>query len=398
MTSYVFSISTVQNPKNVIYLIKRTPHVEVNMNYYSYSGKKSQSRRRENKKRIIIKIIIILLAIILSVAFALILGNHLKHKLDEANLSTEPVDELLSSFEPVETDVAAGIEFVKNDRAEGEMAGIFGYLDLDGCPDEASAQSFVAALRESGYTGVLFNVKSGDGKYSYASPAASNLSKTELPSGIPSLALVSGAFGAASGSGMRSAAYVYLDDVFSKEESAKVGAAIDRAVIVEMAEAGVSEIIFDGIARDRDFTVDFVKELYEFISPVRKKCSGTDFGLVISTAVLENPECTPALEIAFRFIDFFALDMSKEEYTPEVVAGFLDKYSGSVAAYSILAIADGKDLSSLKRSAEAFSPEKNENVAFIAPRTDYKPNKDGKITYSQKIEKYSLTEGSTTDK
>ena len=115
------------------------------MNYYNYSGKKSQSRLKSNRKKIIINILIIVGIIALCVVFALVLGNHLKKKLEAAELSTEPVENFFEPIETEEPDPADEIDFVKNDRAEGAMSAVFGYLDLEGCPDAASAEAALFA-------------------------------------------------------------------------------------------------------------------------------------------------------------------------------------------------------------------------------------------------------------
>jgi len=370
------------------------------MNYYNYSGKKSQSRLKSNRKKLIINIIIIILVITICVALSLILGNHLKHKLEEAELSTQPVEELITPQDTVQTDPGEGVDFVKNDHAAGAMAAVFGYLDLEGCPDEESVQGFVNAMKDNGYTGIVFNVRGKDGNYAFASKAASGLSRVTEPGGVPSYDFLNDAVNTASTLGMRSAAYIDLGDIFSSGERERVGQTIDRAVIKELSDMGFSEIIFDGITEDRDFTIDFSKQLYSYVSALREECPGTDFALVIDPAILENPEKTPPLEVAFRFIDLFALDLTnKEVYTPEKISEMLDKFSGSFSAYSLLTLLDGSDIESIRAGYEEFSAQTYPNIAFITPKSDYEPLEDdeGNPLYSSKVEKYSLTGDDTTE-
>ena len=365
------------------------------MNYYNYSGKKSQSRLKSNRKKIIINILIIVGIVALCAVFALILGNHLKNKLEEADISTEPVENF---FEPVETDEpdpAEGIDFVKNDRAEGSMSAVYGYLDLEGCPDPETAERFVLNLKEAGYTGVIFNARNSSGMYSYASKAASDLART-APSGyVVSFENLSAAVAAASAQGMRSSAYIDLGDVFLTDETSSVRAAIDRSVIKELSTMGFSQIVLDGAMRESDLTIDFAKTLYVYMSSLRDACPGTDFGLVMDRAVLDDPERTPALELIFRYVDFFALDLSNgEQYTKEALSELTGKYSGSFSAYSILALLGGNDLAAIKDSYSVFSLMKNPNAAFITPRTDYEELRDeaGVLIFDAKLAPYSLTE------
>lgn len=364
------------------------------MKYYGYSGKKSQSRFKSNRKKIIINIVIIVAVIALCVAFALILGNHLRNKLAEAPISTEPVEEIIAPLETESPDPAEGVDFVKNDRAEGEMSAIFGYLDLEGCPDEESARRFVNALKDDGYTGLLFRVRRDDGSYAYASKAASELSRIALPAGVTPAEYLSGALYTASTLGMRSAAYIDLGDVFDPEAVSEVGKTLDRAVVKELSAMGFSEIVFGGLAREGNLTIDYAKKLYAYVSAIRAECPGTDFGLVIDPSVLENPEMTPPLEIVFRFIDFFALDLTNGEvFSPEAISGMIDRFSGSFGAYSILALLDGSNIDAIKSGVAVFSSLKAPNVAFVTPKSDYEEVKDeaGNVDYSSKIVQYSLT-------
>ena len=184
---------------------------------------------------------------------------------------------------------------------------------------------------------------------------------------------------------MRSAAYIYISN-----PGDAVSTALDGTVIKELSAMGFSEIIFGGFAEGVDLTYDLAKELYAYVSVLRAECPSTDFGLVISPAVLENPESTPPLEIVFRFIDFFALDLSdRASYGAEEISKLLDNYSGSFSAYSILALVDGSDISAIRDSYSVFAAKEHPNVAYLTPKTDYK--RDEKNTYSAKIEQYSLT-------
>ena len=365
------------------------------MNYYNYSGKKSQSRLKSNRKKIIINILIIVLIVALCAAFALILGNHLKKRLEEADISTEPIENI---FEPVETDEpdpAEGIDFVKNDRAEGSMSAVFGYLDLEGCPDPESAGRFVRSLKEDGYTGIVFNARNGEGMYSYASKAAADLARTSPSGAVIPFDCLAAAVNAAAAEGMRSCAYIDVGDVFLTDETSSVRAALDRSVIKELSGMGFSEIVLDGVLRDAELTFDFAKDLYAYMSVIRQRCPGTDFGLVMDKAVLDNPEQTPALEMIFRYVDFFALDFTDgEQYGADVLRGLTEKYSGSFSAYSILSLLDGRDLGAIRSGYSAFSQMKNPNAAFIVPRTDYAEVKDeaGNVTYESKTAVYPLTE------
>ncbi|MBQ7671228.1 MAG: hypothetical protein IJS45_11005 [Clostridia bacterium] len=355
------------------------------MKYYTYSGKKSQSRFKSNRKQLIIRITAIVSAVVLSVAFALILGNYLKKKLENAPLSDEPIDSIIDTSSA--DDGTSGIGFVKNDRSTEELSAVFGCLDLEGCPDAASAERFVISLRDAGYTGIIFNVKRDGGKYAYVSNAVTELSNITSQGGAVSYDILSSAVNSASVRGMRSAAYIDVGDVFTASEDGKVGVTLDRAVVKELSAMGFSEIVFGGLADDCEITTGFVKELYGYFSHLRTECENVDFGLVIDPLVLEDPGKTPALELVFRFIDFFAFDLRDvTAFGDGAIAALLDNFGGSFSAYSILTLTDGGSVETITNTASVFSSKNHLNVAFLTPRHDYSDGSD----YSKKINTYSV--------
>ena len=365
------------------------------MNYYNYSGRKSQSRLKNNRKKVVINILIIILIIALAAAGALFLGNYLKHRLESADISTEPVEAFTMPPEPAQPDPADEIDFVKNDRAEGEMSAVFGNLDLAGCPDGNAARSYVRMLNEAGYTGIVFPVRNDNGKYAYASYAASELSGTEASDAVIPYDILAEALGEAALCGMRSCAYIDLGDAASAEAAYSVRTTIDKAVVKELSALGFSEIIFDGLMRDHELDTDFAKQLYAYVSSVRTECEGTDFGLVIDPSVLEDPEKTPALEIVFRFVDFYSLDFRNTDvYTEDAISEMLTNYSGSFNAYSICALVGGSDIEEIRTSYSTLSLAQYPNMAFLSAKTDYEEKKDadGNLLFDAKLEKYTLTE------
>ena len=368
------------------------------MKYYTYSGRKSQSRMKSNRKRVIWNVVIIIILIAACAVFALFLGNHLKNKLDTSGVSEEPVEEIIPSHETSEPAPEDRIDLVKNNRAEGEMSAIYGYLDIDGAPDVSGAEHFVSALSGSGYGGFVFCVRNSQGKYAYASRAVSDLRRTAMPSGVIPYANLGAAIATASSLGMRSCAYIDLTDTFSAylysdDTSGQVGYDLDRAVIKELAELGFSEIILDGLVTGGSLTVDYATSLYGFVSEIRTNCPGTDIGLVINEDILADHESTAALELVFRFVDHFALDLRNgEEYTPEAVASLVDKFSGSFNGYSICVLRGGSSLEEISSSIGALSILQHPSIAFLTPREDRGETvKDTDDPFAPKLEVYSIT-------
>ncbi len=338
------------------------------MNYYNYSGRKSQSRAKSRKKKIIINILIIILIIALCASLALILGNHLKNKLETTELSTEPADELISeALEEVSPDPEDDIVFEKNDCTAADLSAVRAYLDLEGCPDVESAENMIKALSDAGYTGIVFDVRDGEGKYAYSSPAVAQAAGSRGITAGVSYENLSAALTAAAKAGMKCSAYVELGGT-----AWSVRSYLDGAVIEELFGMGIREFVLDGIRPEESFDTSFAKDLYGYISGLRAACPGADFGLVIDRAVIEDPEATPALEIIFRYVEFFALDLRDSAvYTDDAVASLLEKYSGSFSAYSILSLVKGDSLADMQRGVSLFAGQEHPNVMFTGKRTDY---------------------------
>ena len=352
------------------------------MKYYGYSGKKSQSRRKANKKRLIINIVIIASAVILSVTFALLLGNHLKKKLEEAPISHDPIEEIISQPDPS----GDGYEFKKNGRDASEMAAVFGYLDLAGCPNAESAGKYVSNLKDAGYTGVLFSAKSADGKYSYASDEAYAIAHLEASNAVPSEEMIAEALSRADELGMRSAAYIDVSGAASA-----LSYELDRAVIRELCSLGFSEIIIDGAARG-DLTPAVAISVYGIVGEIRRTFPEVDVGLVIDPSSVGDAEAKSALEIMFRYSDFFALDFSDRGiYTEDAVREFYKTFEKSVSAYAAMAVTGGGTAEEIRNSVALFSSYSPANVAFVTARTDAGGD------YASKLKPYSLTEKESAD-
>lgn len=356
------------------------------MKYYSYSGKKSQSRRRANKKRLIIRISVIAAAVILSVVFALALGNHLKRKLEEAPISTEPAENLITPGKEGQSD---SLDFRKNDRSPEESAALFGYLDLAGCPSAESARAYVVNLHGAGFTGVIFNAKSADGKYSFASEAAYTLARLEPSGAVASPEMIGSALGAAKEFGMRSAAYIDIAGALTAVEG-EIGYGLDRAVIRDLCALGFDEIVIDGAARG-SLTLSVAKSVWNYISYIREEYPTVDIGVVTDAASFRDAEATPTLEIMYRYVDFFALDFTDREiYGGAALPGALGESASEISSYCTLVLVDGSDVGTIRSGADAIKSAGVSRAAFLTPRLDAP-------SYDEKLKPYSLEAETVTD-
>ena len=356
------------------------------MNYYGYSGKKS--KHRSNKRTVIIRVLIIVLAVVGSVAFALVLGNRLKNKLEDADISKEPIENIIPETPVQEEEEPTPV--LKEEASFEELSFTGGYLDLAECPDGKSAAAFVKGLKSAGYTAVIFDVRDENGRLAYSSAALSELVGAEIVGSVTNSDILSAALAEAADQGMKKCAYVELKGVYT-EKGETVLTTVDQTVIGELASLGFDRFIMSGVF-EAEFTSDAVNSFYTHVEKLRKAAPAAYFGVILSPTVFEAAELTPTLELLFRYTDFFAVDFSDSAtYSADAVATFRDNFSGSLNAYRINVLLDGGTENSIKSGYETFI-HTGANVSFLTQKTDYTKEKDedGNFLYSSKIPAYSV--------
>lgn len=359
------------------------------MNYYGYSGKKS--KHRSNKRTVIIRVLIIVLAIAGSITFGLVLGNHLKNKLDNAVISDEPIENIIPEKEDDVEDEAQPI--LKKEASFEELAFTGGYLDLKDCPDTKKAAAFVDGLKKAGYTGIVYNAKNENGMLTYDSSAVSFLGSTWVLGSVTTSEMVEAAASAAKENEMKCCAYIELSKIFDEGKEAIVSEVVDKAVIEELYGFGFDRFILGNVfTGETEFSSDTVNAFYRYFEDLRNAAPDAYFGIVLEPSVFEKAELTPTLELLFRYIDFFSVDFSDSStYSDSAVDTFRDNFSGSLSAYRINILLDGSSEKSIIDRVDMFSLN-GSNVSFVTPKTDYKAEKDddGNFLYSSKLPAYSI--------
>ena len=370
----------------------------MSVNYYGYSGKKT--KHKSNKRKVVINVLIILFTIAASVAFALILGNHLKNKIDNSTVSDVPVGELIpQTTEGTEKDEGP---YQKPGYTYESLAAVRGFLDLEGCPDGESAARFVNGLKSCGYTGVLFVLCDDEGRITCSFDAVSDLTGVVPVGSVTSKAILSSAFAEAKKLGMRVSVYAKLSDLYSPDDAQLVKRIIDKRILSELCSMGADEFILDGAITMDNFDSQHAGLLYEYVSELRDICPGAAIGITIDGGIFENPELTPTLEHIYMYCDFFCVDFTNTEiFTDEALSDFLDRYSGSFTAYNICSLLPGSTLRTIQDGYEKFTSDGRMNLSFAKQKTDYEPVYDeesGELDYvSSKTPNYSLLKDSEPD-
>lgn len=365
------------------------------MNYYGYSDKKSKYKRKKN--RLWFNILIIALIAVGVVVISLVLGNHLKGKLDNAPISQE-------SFVPTPEETDDGEEYeeplMKNSLSYEELATVAGYLDLEGCKTEADAVAFVTNLKNCGYSGVYFTAKNSDGRITFASEAVSALTGITPGESLVSTAVLKTAAATAKTYSMKTGFGMSFAEVFSQDELGGVTKSINKHIIIELYNAGFEEVILYNIFDDDNFNSDSSEKLNDFVGEIRSMCPEIKIGIVLDPSIFQNHEITPIVELVFRCTDFFAIDLtSGKGYSNEDITTLLDTIRGSINAYYIRVLTDGSSVKQIQENYALFSRGEHVNLSFVSPNLDRAPKKDDDddkdkdkepVGYKAKIFPYSL--------
>lgn len=361
------------------------------MNYYSYNKNSKNSRYKGARNRLAFNILIIIAIILAVVAFSIGLGNHLRHKLESAEINRDPVETMPKEPDKSGTDDEAKMSF-KNDRTSEELSALEGYLDLSRCPDDKTAVKYVEYLGNVGYTGIVFNVFDDEGKLTYDSKAAGELAGTLTVGTSAEYEYLAAAVAEAKRRSMRVTAVAPVAPLSTGDEDDVVKRAVLKAVVYELGEMGFDEFIFKGAATPESFTTQRADEVFPFVSDIREKLPDADIGVVLDTGILDNPELTPVLELFFRFCDFFAIDF--ENAGQEEKSAFLASHSGSMSAYALRFFSGASTPADIASEYALYSAGGTLNISFVRP-LEYTESKDedGNFMFSSKMIDYTVDKG-----
>lgn len=369
--------------------------------YYGYSGKKS--KRKGTRRGVIIRVIIIVAAVVGSVAFALVLGNHLKNKTDSLPKDEVPVEELTTKGEDT-SNAEDEDPYTKPARTYAEIEALRGYLDLADCPDAESAAKFVDALKSSGYTGVIFDLKDKNGNFTVAYDSVTELTGAISLGSVASKDIFSAAVTRAVELGMKVSVRARLSDIYANDDLSSIKNTVEKRILFELYGAGVREFVLDGVISEDNFNSRSAAVLYDYVKELRDACPEAVVGIVMQSGIFKNPELTPTLELIYRYSDFFSVDFTdRGTFDSESVSEFLESCKGSFTAYNILSLLPSSNISEIREYYAMFLADGKTNMAFAEQKEDFKPvtnEESGEFDYTaSKAVPYSLSEETkdTTD-
>jgi len=281
------------------------------------------------KYRIARQIIFYVIVAIVIFVLAMILGNHLKGKVDSIDHSTTDVLEETGPEKDPGEDRDEKEEEAEHDPA---LAGVrCGYLSLFADSDMAGARRAVEAIRTSGYNAVCFRVTDPHGKITYRSPAIEEATRLPAAEALIPFEALSEAFKAAGDMGMRVSCVIGESDSLS-----------DPVVVKELYMAGADEIVIMGFEEYTVVNNDTVSDIREYTDKLRAAAGGDiQISVVFAPEFYSDPHNAPYIEKIYKSCEFLAIDMTGA--AAESVTETARELAGSFTAYLLRPVLSGED-------------------------------------------------------
>lgn len=320
--------------------------------------KRYYSNYKGSKHKWIKKVLIVLGVCAIAFALTVLLGMYLKTSLENAPISTEPVETNSTAPSPSDQNSYDSLKS-KSKTLPAFMTG--GCVNTS-APDAAT--EFSAVFGEYGC--ISFPATDKDGKISYGSPAVANISKATINPTLMQASTISSALAAQSG-GYRSAVYKSDSAVL---EGGGVSREIDCAVVGELDAMGFDDVVITGTLTGRTLDSETVKKLLSYAAALREKASGIMIGIEIPLSILTDPECAPQTVLLSEHIDFLAIDLT-ESSEKEDPAAYLrttaNSIRGSFSAYKLRALINGGEKAQADAALQALRDASVSYIQFVTP-------------------------------
>ncbi len=284
--------------------------------YRNYTAKKYKL-----PKRILFFVICALIIFIL----ALMLGNHLKYKMESADIDRTPVE----TYSEAETSAPIGIENGNAEHPDWVACVRAGYLDIVGAADTAAVRAAVDKLKADGFNAISF-VCIKDGRFTFASKAVEEYSRLPASGTVVSFENLTEAVSYAKGKGMRTSALY--------EKGADE--ALDASVCAELASMGFDEIIICGYEELLSENGGEITPCIEYLKKIRIGAEGCAVSLSLSPAAYTYARNSYQIEKLFTYAEFMTIDMTGLELPDaENICG---EIMGSFLTYMLRPVIEGE--------------------------------------------------------
>lgn len=287
--------------------------------YRTYTAKKFKIW-----KRVIFFAVVALIIFLLS----MVLGNHLKKKVENADYDKTKVEETTAPVKderPSKDDAPS----VEHDETLGKVKA--GYLDLSGVKDTEAVGAVISGIKGLGYDSFSFVLTDGEGALTYASPSVEEASRLPSSESLVSMAVLYEAVKSARSIGLRTSCVITASESLS-----------DDLVFSELGELGFDEIIVRGFEEYTELDNDRVEEIRSYVNRIRASAgSEINVGVCFSEEFYRSARNAPYIEKVYAFSNFLSIDMTTAN--EESAAGVAADLSGSFSLYLLRPILSGID-------------------------------------------------------
>ncbi len=257
--------------------------------------------------------------------FALILGNNLKTKMENADINREPIE----TKDEAETAAPSGIEngdATHPDSCAGVKAG---YLSIANAADAAEVRIAVDKLREDGFNAISF-ICISDNRLTYASKVTEDYSRLPASDSVISFELLSEAVSYSEQIGLRTSA------IYTKGNDAS----LDKAICGELATMGFDEIIISGFEDLLSEDGGTITPCIEYLKKIRRSTEGCNISLALSPAAYTYARNSYQIEKLFTYAEFMTIDMTELDLA--AATELCSNISGSFSTYMLRPLINGE--------------------------------------------------------
>lgn len=255
--------------------------------YRNYTAKKYKL-----PKRILFFVICALVIFI----FALILGNNLKNKMENADINREPIE----TYNDAETQAPSGISDGDARHPEACANVKAGYLTLNSTMETADVKAEIDKIKSNGFNAVSFICVS-EGKLTYASKAAEDYSRLPSSESVIPFEVLTDALSYAKQKGLRASA------VYTKGTDAT----LDALICGELVSVGFDEIILGGFENLLSESGGAITPCIEYLKQIRRGAEGCNISLSLSPAAYSYARNSYQIEKLFTYAEFMTIDMTE---------------------------------------------------------------------------------------
>lgn len=284
--------------------------------YRSYTAKKYKLPKR---------ILFFGICALVIFCFALIVGNNLKKRMENAPIDREPVETQDFDGDKFSNDIDNG------DAAHPEKKSTIkaGYIDLSNITDQKDIHKRIDALVLDGFNAISFAAVE-NGKLTYASAAIEEYSRLPASNEIVSIQNLTDAIAYAKAKNITSSA------IFCKGSDS----VLDAMICGELSQIGFDEIIISGFEDLLTENGGEITPCISYIKNIRTSASASHISLSLSPSAYTYARNSYQIEKLFTYTEFLTIDMTSLD--PVGAAELCAEISGSFSTYMLRPLIKGE--------------------------------------------------------